>query len=98
MTIAHKPVLDTNGDGDSDILLGNNATGGMQLLEMSGLNYTAYENFEWGLDWTLRTFKLDLNGDGKSDIVAQQQSTGTLQLLLMDGLNYTTKNYAWGTD
>jgi hypothetical protein len=78
---------DLNGDGKSDILYRNVATGQVYGILM---NHTAIAGagivyFEPNTAWKI-VAQGDYNGDGKSDLLYRNETTGQLYMILMNGL------------
>ena len=82
---------DFNGDGKSDILLRDGATGDCFVWEMNGLKLlsdSSYGYVGWtppNAGWTVAGTG-DFNGDGKSDILLQDGSNGDCFVWEMNGL------------
>jgi len=79
-------AADFNGDGKSDILYRNDATGQVYIMLMNngsiigaGLAYT-----EPNLAWKIVSVG-DYNGDGKADLLWRNDSTGLVFMMLMNG-------------
>jgi hypothetical protein len=88
---AQKPIqlarLDFNGDGQSDLLWENSATGEHYAWLMNGANLASSAFLgtlpaEWRLVATA-----DFNGDGQPDLVWENTSTGEHYVWLMNGTN-----------
>ena len=96
-------AADFNGDGRTDILYRNDATGQVYILLMNGPSIAgaAQVYSEANLDWKIVAVG-DYNGDGRADILYRNFSTGQVYLLLMNGLSitgagfvYTEPNLSW---
>jgi len=79
---------DFNGDGKSDVLLKNTATGDAVIWLMDGLHAASYGTIAtFGSEWKIITATADFNGDGKSDVLLKNSTTGDAVIWLMDGLH-----------
>jgi hypothetical protein len=96
-------VADFNGDGRSDILYRNDATGQVFMLLMNGPSATggAQVYAEGNLNWNIVSVG-DYNGDGKADILYRNYATGQVYMLQMNGLAiagaglvYNEPNTSW---
>ncbi len=94
---------DLNGDGKSDILWRNDATGQVFVMLMDGATIASQSVVytEPNLAWKI-VAQGDYNGDGKADILYRNDVTGQLYMMLMNGLAisaaqvvYTEPNLAW---
>ena len=96
-------VADFNGDGKSDILWRNDATGQVYMMLMNGATIAnatqvyAEPNLSWKIVATG-----DYDGDGKADILYRNIVTGQVYMLRMNGLAitggglvYTEPNLDW---
>jgi uncharacterized membrane protein len=75
---------DFNGDGKTDTLWQNKATGEVQVWLMNGVPQTTWSLGSLPLDWKVVGYS-DFNGDGKSDVLWRNASTGKTSVWLMDG-------------
>ena len=78
---------DLDGDGKSDLLWRNQATGQVYGMLMNG-NSIGLQNFIYtssDLAWKIVAVG-DYNGDGKSDLLWRNESTGQLWMMQMNGL------------
>jgi hypothetical protein len=96
-------AADFNGDGKTDLLYRNDATGQVYMLLMNGgaVSGAAMVHVEPNLNWKIVAVG-DYNGDGKADILYRNFSTGQVYLLQMNGLAvsnegfvYTEPNLSW---
>ena len=94
---------DLNGDGKSDLLWRNDATGQVygMLMNNGTIAGQAMLYSEANLAWKI-VAQGDYNGDGKSDLLYRNDSTGQLYMILMNGLVagaqaivYTEPNLSW---
>jgi hypothetical protein len=80
---------DFNGDGNTDILWQNNASGALIVWYMNGVNRIAFAaldpNGVSDTNWKVRAVG-DYNGDGKPDIVWQYTPTGDILVWFMNGV------------
>jgi hypothetical protein len=96
LTVSAPPVAvrgDFNGDGKSDVLLTNTATGERVVWLMNGLtisagSYVGVLATNWVFSGTG-----DFNGDGKVDIVLTNTATGERVVWLMNGPTITAGAY-----
>lgn len=87
---------DLNGDGYSDLVWRNSATGdlfawwmqGMQAMDWGPLSISRIADPTWNI-----AAVGDLNGDGKSDLVWQNDVSGQLVAWFMDGYTVTSFTY-----
>jgi hypothetical protein len=92
--VARKPA-DLDGDGKSDIVIRDSATGVNYGWIMNGLSITnGGYLLSAGSGWSIAAFA-DLNGDGKADILIQH-TDGSLYAWIMNGLTVTTGGYVLG--
>jgi hypothetical protein len=100
---APKVQSDFNGDGRSDILWRNSATGMLYEMQMNGttVGSTAVIDQETDLNWKVAAVA-DLNNDGRADVVWQNNATGQVYGLLMNGTTvasegtiYVEPNTSW---
>ncbi|MBF0568351.1 MAG: VCBS repeat-containing protein [Nitrospirae bacterium] len=79
------PARDFNGDGKSDILWQNSATGAVVAWLMNGAVTKSSGVVASSMDsaWQIKGFE-DFNGDGKGDMLWQNSSTGAVVSWLMD--------------
>ena len=98
-----RQLHDFNGDGKSDILWRNDATGEDHMMLMNGATITVGSGFyrEPNLAWKIVAVA-DFNGDGKSDILWRNDATGEDHMMLMNGTAitvgsafYREPNLAW---
>ncbi len=96
-------VADFNGDGKSDILYRNDATGQVFMMLMNGgvISSQGMVYTEPNLQWKIVSVG-DYNGDGKADILYRNDTTGQVFMMLMNGLAttssqivYTEPNTQW---
>ena len=96
-------AADFNGDGKSDILWRNDATGQVYMLLMNGpaiaTEGMVYQ--EPNTAWKIVSVG-DYDGDGRSDLLWRNDSTGAVYMMLMNGLTigsqamvYNEPNTAW---
>ncbi len=94
---------DLDGDGRSDILWRNDATGQVYAMLMNGATIASQALIysEPNLAWKI-VAQGDYNGDGKADLLWRNESTGQVYMLQMSGLMtaggamvYTEPNTAW---
>ncbi len=80
-------AADFNGDGKSDILYRNDATGQVYVLLMNGPAVAGggLVHTEPNLAWKVVS-QGDYNGDGRSDLLWRNESTGQVHIMLMNGL------------
>ena len=85
--------VDFNGDGKSDILWRNTATGDNYIYLMNGLSI-AGEGYTRTvpLGWTVAGVA-DFDGDGKADILWRNTATGDNYIYLMNGLTIAGEGY-----
>ena len=81
---------DFNGDGKSDLIWSNDATGERSLWLMNGTTFSSVVGLgtissQWHIAATV-----DLNGDGKPDIVWQNMLTGERLVWLMNGATFSS--------
>ena len=81
-------VADFDGDGVSDVLLGNRATGSIVVWLMNGAGTRRVVGEVAQLDLGIWQFQGvgDLNGDARSDIVWRNLITGDVYVWMMNGL------------
>jgi Fibronectin type III domain len=89
LTVAKDQVVqglgDFNGDGKSDILWRNSATGVVTMWLMNGGTVlSAPAGKTVGLDWAVQEI-WDFSGDRKADILWRNGKTGVLSVWLMNG-------------
>jgi hypothetical protein len=94
---------DFSGDGRSDLLWYNTATGMLYQSQMDGftLGASGVIDQETNLSWKVAAVG-DLDGDGRADVVWQNNATGQVYGLLMNGTTvvaegtiYTEPNLNW---
>src|SRR5947207_5643495 len=80
--------FDFNGDGRTDILWRNTATGKNYIYLMNGLTVASQGsiNSVSGQAWQVKGIG-DFDGDGKADILWRNSSTGENYIWLMNGLS-----------
>jgi hypothetical protein len=87
---------DFNGDGKSDILLRDSATGRMAIWTMNGVKVvsTAYTSVDAGPYTSSTGLQVsaiaDYNGDGKYDILLRDVETGQTRVWIMNGSQVTS--------
>src|SRR5205823_11851175 len=74
---------DYNGDSKSDIVLRNDATGGLFIWLMDGTNIIGSGSLDARPEWSIVATDADTNGDGKSDFVICEN--GMVAIWDMDG-------------
>ncbi len=78
-------VKDFDGDGGSDILWRNPATGAFGIWNMAGVSPTGFTLLgNVPAPWTIAAIG-DFNHDGKADILWRNTSTGEVGVMLMNG-------------
>jgi hypothetical protein len=90
VTLPLRDSADFNGDGMTDILWQNTATGQRAIWLMNGIQNgfqpTAIVDLGWvDLNWSIAGTG-DFNGDGMTDILWQNITTGQRALWLMNGI------------
>jgi hypothetical protein len=88
-------IGDFTGDGMSDILWQNSASGSVNLWEMDGSTIVSNDyigSVGANSDWKIE-FLGDFNGDGKTDILWQNTTTGAVNLWLMNGATIAANDY-----
>ncbi len=87
VNLGRRPGYDHNGDGRADLLLKNDATGGLYSYQMNGaaIDSQSYIVASAPAGWSLKETRADYNGDGKSDLLWFNQSTNSLYAYLMNG-------------
>ncbi|MGZ5584656.1 MAG: FG-GAP repeat domain-containing protein, partial [Usitatibacter sp.] len=94
---------DLDGDGRSDILWRNDATGQVYGMLMNGATIVNQGMIysEPHLEWKI-VAQGDYNGDGKADLLYRNEATGQVYMMLMNGLStgaaamvYVEPNTAW---
>ncbi len=93
--IYHEPNLawkilaapDLDGDGRSDLLWRNSATGHVYAMLMNGTTAQSqgFVHHEPNLAWKI-VAQGDYNGDGKADLLWRNDSNGQVYMMLMNGL------------
>jgi hypothetical protein len=89
-------AADFDGDGKSDILWRNDATGQVYMMLMNG-TAIASQGFvyqEPNLAWKI-VAQGDYDGDGKADILWRNDSTGQVYLLKMNGMAVTSQGMVY---
>ena len=85
LTVLAPPPGDLNGDGKSDILLSNTATGERAVWLMNGTTISAGASLGvLSTNWVFSAIG-DFNGDGKTDIFLTNTTTGERVVWLMNG-------------
>jgi hypothetical protein len=85
----HSAAADFNGDGNSDLVWQNTATGERYIWLMSGTAFSSAVNLGTvSTDWTIAATG-DLNGDGQTDLIWENSTTGDRIVWLMNGSTYT---------
>jgi fibronectin type 3 domain-containing protein len=94
-------VIDVNGDGLADLVLGPDASGNWYVLESTGTGFV--DKGAWATNayasWvgaTNRTFVADVNGDGLQDIVLGPDPSGDWYVLRSTGTGFVNDG-AWIT-
>jgi hypothetical protein len=89
-------AADFNGDGKTDILYRNTATGQVYMMLMNGTSTigAGIVYVEPNLNWKVISVG-DYNGDGKADILYRNYSTGQVYLVQMNGLSQTGANIVY---
>ncbi len=96
-------AADFNGDGKSDLLWRNDATGQVFGMLMNGASIASSATFytEPNLAWKV-VAQGDYNGDGRADVLWRNDLTGQVYIMLMNGLAiassglvYTEPSPAW---
>lgn len=96
-------AADFNGDGRSDLLWRNDATGLVYMMLMNGASISGQGvvHNEPNLSWEI-VAQGDYNGDGRADLLWRNSSTGQVYMMLMNGLAvasqglvYHEPNLAW---
>ncbi|MBF0494959.1 MAG: DUF1566 domain-containing protein [Deltaproteobacteria bacterium] len=90
--VSVKTNNDFNGDGKSDILWRNTATGGVWSYLMNGLAISSQGSvgIVSDLNWTIQGIG-DFDGDGKADILWRHAITGQLWMYLMNGTSIASQ-------
>jgi Ca2+-binding RTX toxin-like protein len=79
-------LVDTNGDGKSDLLWRNNADGMVVVWDMNGTHIGPNAVLDTPSNaWTIVDAHGDFDGDGKSDLLWRNSASGTVVVWLMDG-------------
>ncbi|MBF0606825.1 MAG: FG-GAP-like repeat-containing protein [Candidatus Magnetobacterium sp. LHC-1] len=91
-SVVHKVPHDYDGDGKSDLLWHNQATGTVAIWLMDGDKVKGIGSPDSaGLDWEIEA-EGDFNGDGKTDILFRNKVDGSLHIWFMSAL--TIANHA----
>ena len=90
-------MIDFNGDGDTDLLARDTATGDWWLTTFLGAEQTTSKIGNWSTTAQWQTWlTLDIDGNGTKDVVARNQSTGDWHLLRMvNGIATSTVMANW---
>ena len=79
------PKTDFDGNGRTDLVWRNSASGASGLWLMNGLTLAGASTIVTDPDWGIVT-TADVNGDGKSDLVFRNAANGQTAIWLMNGL------------
>jgi RHS repeat-associated protein len=93
-TTGRRYVMDVNGDGKQDIVLGPDGSGNWYVLRSTGTSFVndgawitgAYAS--WGSDTTRRRYPMDVNGDGKMDMLLGPDASGNWYVLQSTGTSF----------
>jgi predicted lipoprotein with Yx(FWY)xxD motif len=98
MPVGTVPRLDFDGDGMSDLLRANRATGNVDVVQMNGVNPAGSATYTWGAEhWQVAGARADFNGDGKSDLLLNDAAKGDWRFIEMNGVNTSVSaTYGWG--
>lgn len=97
MDLGQVPKSDFSGDGKTDMVLRNSATGTFDILQMDGPRHSAFSEYAWGPAWQIAATQADFNGDLRSDMVLRNATTGAITVLQLNGSAYSGfQEYAWG--
>jgi Uncharacterized protein conserved in bacteria (DUF2334)/FG-GAP-like repeat len=99
---------DIDGDGRSDLIAGNQASGCWfvtrskieQVLPRSNpQSFGQREEWlnNWGQNGSKDFAAGDCNGDGKKDLLYRDSNTGEIQVALSDGSKFTPQEQPWGS-
>ena len=87
---------DFGGDGKSDILLRNQASGDVALWEMDGFNVKDANSILSGVPAIYKVAGVcDFNGDGYADILWRDTNTGDVIIWLMQGARILASDYLY---
>jgi chitodextrinase len=94
-------VMDVNGDGLEDLMLGPDTNGNWYVLQSTGTSFVDKGAWATGkyANWAAsvnRTFIADVNGDGLQDVVLGPDSSGNWFVLRSTGTNFVDDG-AWIT-
>jgi hypothetical protein len=87
---------DFDGDGKTDVLWRNSATGEVFLMLMNGTTVASGRMIyrESNQDWAIVATG-DYDGNGKADIVWRNMATGAVYMMLMDGFTIASQGFVY---